>query len=154
MKKRIPWGEFAFLGMILCYVGYYFFSVKGYASKAVLWPYCLMAACVVAVVAVAVELLQKAPEREDTAPEQISVGAWIKAKSPIFVVIAAFVLYALLLKKLGLHLCNFLISFGLVLYLSKRKWRTALVAAVLITLAFYLVFDLALGLRLPKCKLF
>ena len=57
-------------------------------------------------------------------------------------------------QTLGLHLCNFLLSFFLVYYLSKGKWKTALITAVCITLAFYLIFDLSLGLRLPKGKLF
>lgn len=73
---------------------------------------------------------------------------------PIFVIIASLLCYALLLKTLGLHLCNFLLSFFLVYYLSKGKWKTALITAVCITLAFYLIFDLSLGLRLPKGKLF
>ena len=72
----------------------------------------------------------------------------------IFVIIASLLCYALLLKTLGLHLCNFLLSFFLVYYLSKGKWKTALITAVCITLAFYLIFDLSLGLRLPKGKLF
>lgn len=154
MKKKIPWGEFGFLGAIVCFVAYYYFSVRGYALKATLWPYFLMAACSVMVVFVAVEILRKAPQAEEPARKKVTVLQWFKEKSPIFVVIFAFVLYALLLKKLGLHLCNFLISFGLVLYLSKGKWKTALITACVMTAAFYLVFDLALGLRLPKFKLF
>ena len=72
----------------------------------------------------------------------------------VFVIIAAFVSYALLLKILGLHLCNFLISFVLVFYLNRGRWRPALITACIITLSFYLVFDLALGIRLPACRLF
>ena len=149
MKKKLPWGELAFLGAVLVFVAYYFSTVKGYASKAVLWPYCLMIAAVIAVVAVGMEVLRGAPEAQEE-QSHVDVSEWVKAKMPIFVVVLAFILYTLLLKKLGLHLSNFLISFGLVCYLNKGKWKTALIAAAIITLAFFLVFDLMLGKRLPK----
>ena len=93
-------------------------------------------------------------EADQTAAEKKTLGDWFKANSPIFVIIASLLCYALLLKTLGLHLCNFLLSFFLVYYLSKGKWKTALITAVCITLAFYLIFDLSLGLRLPRGKLF
>ena len=135
MKKKLPWGEVSFLTVIVLCIAYYFFSVKGYGLKAVLWPYILMAGALLCVLFIAVELVRN-------------------ANSPIFVIIASLLCYALLLKTLGLHLCNFLLSFFLVYYLSKGKWKTALITAVCITLAFYLIFDLSLGLRLPKGKLF
>ena len=148
MKKKLPWGEVSFLTVIVLCIAYYFFSVKGYGLKAVLWPYILMAGALLCVLFIAVELVRNASaeaKADQTAAEK---------KTPIFVIIASLLCYALLLKTLGLHLCNFLLSFFLVYYLSKGKWKTALITAVCITLAFYLIFDLSLGLRLPKGKLF
>ena len=155
MKRKLPWGEFLFLGVILCYIVYYFMSVKGLSTKAVLWPYCLMIATVIIVVGVAVELLRSAPvEEAKQETSHLSAGQWIKRETPVFVIILSFILYTLLLNVLGLHLCNFLLTFFLVLYLNKGKWKVALLAAAIITLAFFLVFDLTLGIRLPKFDLF
>lgn len=157
MKKKLPWGEVSFLTVIVLCIAYYFFSVKGYGLKAVLWPFILMAGALLCVLFIAVELVRNASaeaKADQTAAEKKTLGDWFKANSPIFVIIASLLCYALLLKTLGLHLCNFLLSFFLVYYLSKGKWKTALITAVCITLAFYLIFDLSLGLRLPKGKLF
>ena len=148
MKKKLPWGEVSFLTVIVLCIAYYFFSVKGYGLKAVLWPYILMAGALLCVLFIAVELVRNASaeaKADQTAAEKKTLGDWFKANSPIFVIIASLLCYALLLKTLGLHLCNFL---------RKGKWKTALITAVCITLAFYLIFDLSLGLRLPKGKLF
>lgn len=153
MKKSLPWGELGFLAAILCYVVYYFATVREYSYKAKFWPELLMAAAVILVGVVAVSIIKNAPEK-DAAAEGVSLKEWVKAKSPILVVIVSIIVYTVLLKKLGLHLCNFLLSFFLVLYLTKGKWKTALVTAVILTLSFYLVFDFALGMRLPKFKLF
>ena len=156
MKKRIPWGEFIFLAVILAYVAYYFFSVRGYSHRAVLWPFCLMGAMLAAVAAVGVEIMKKAPPAAEGTQgvEKPMLRQLLLKNAPVFVIIAAFVSYALLLKILGLHLCNFLISFALVFYLNRGRWGPALITACIITLSFYLVFDLALGIRLPACKLF
>ncbi|MCI9587732.1 MAG: hypothetical protein HFF60_07170 [Oscillospiraceae bacterium] len=155
MKKRIPWGEFIFLAVILAYVAYYFFSVRGYSHRAVLWPFCLMGAMLAAVAAVGVEIVKKAPTAEGTqSVEKPALRQLLLKNASVFVIIAAFVSYALLLKILGLHLCNFLISFVLVFYLNRGRWRPALITACIITLSFYLVFDLAMGIRLPACRLF
>ena len=162
MKKKLPWGELAFLLAILGYVLYYFLSVKGYGSRAVMWPYVLMVGTVLAVVAVAVEVIRKAPAKEEgPAPaegeetgKKTGFKAFLANSASTLVIIVSFIIYTLLLKKLGIHLCNFLLSFFLVLYISKGKWLTALIAAAVVTLSFYLVFGLALGLRLPKFKLF
>lgn len=117
-----------------------------------------MAGALLCVLFIAVELVRNASAEAKAGPrrppEKKTLGDWFKANSPIFVIIASLLCYALLLKTLGLHLCNFLLSFFLVYYLSKGKWKTALITAVCITLAFYLIFDLSLGLRLPKGKLF
>ena len=142
MKKKLPWGEVGFLTVIVLCIAYYFFLVAG---------------ALLCVFFIAVELVRNPSaevEAGQTATEKKTLGDWFKANSPIFVIIASLLCYALLLKTLGLHLCNFLLSFFLVYYLSKGKWKTALITAVCITLAFYLVFDLSLGLRLPKGKLF
>lgn len=156
MKKKAPKGELVFLGAVLVYVAWYFWSVRGYAMKAKLWPCCLMAAAVVAVVNVALELWRKAPREDDTADSQSIPTLWeqLQSKLPVLVIIISFAVYALLLKTLGLHLCNFLLVFTLVLYLTKGKWKQAVLTAALMTLGFYLVFDLALGMRLPRFKLF
>ena len=45
MKKKLPWGEVSFLTVIVLCIAYYFFSVKGYGLKAVLWPYILLGLC-------------------------------------------------------------------------------------------------------------
>ena len=139
MKKKLPWGEVSFLTVIVLCIAYYFFSVKGYGLKAVLWPYILMAGALLCVLFIAVELVRNASaeaKADQTAAEKKTLGDWFKANSPIFVIIAS------------------LLCFFLVYYLSKGKWKTALITAVCITLAFYLIFDLSLGLRLPKGKLF
>lgn len=155
MKKKIPWGEFVFLAVILCYAAYYFLSVRGYSYRAVLWPCCLMIALAAAVVAVGVEVVKKAPPAEESGgARDRGRRRLLRENAPILVIIAAFVSYTLLLKVLGLHLCNLLLSFCLVLYLSRGKVKTALITAAVITLSFYLVFDLALGIRLPGFKLF
>lgn len=158
MKKKLPLGELGFLLAVILCVSYYFFSVKGYGLKAVLWPYFLMVGILLCVAVIALELLRNASaQTEDVSAQeaepQQTFGEWFRAKSPIFVIIVSFVCYTLLLKTLGLHLCNFLLSFFLVYYLSKGKWKTAIITAACITLAFYLVFDMTLGLRLPKFKL-
>ena len=161
MKKKLPWGELVFLLAILGYVLYYFLSVKGYGTRAVMWPYVLMVGTVLAVVAVAVEVIKNAPDKEEgkqvevaEADKKSAFKTFLKNSASTLVIIVSFVIYTLLLKKLGIHLCNFLLSFFLVLYISKGKWLTALIAAAVLTLSFYLVFGLALGLRLPKFKLF
>ncbi|MBO4394341.1 MAG: tripartite tricarboxylate transporter TctB family protein [Spirochaetales bacterium] len=161
MKKKLPWGELVFLLAILGYVLYYFLSVKGYGTRAVMWPYVLMVGTVLAVVAVAVEVIKNAPSKEggeatdvEATDKKSALKTFLKNSASTLVIIVSFVIYTLLLKKLGIHLCNFLLSFFLVLYISKGKWLTALIAAAVLTLSFYLVFGLALGLRLPKFKLF
>lgn len=142
------------MAAILCYISYYFITVREYSYKAKFWPELLMAAAVILVVVVATGLVRGAPAKEDAAEQSVSVKEWVRAKSPLIVVILSLVAYILLLKKLGLHLCNFLLSFFLVLYLTKGKWKTALITAAVLTLSFYLVFDFALGMRLPKFRLF
>lgn len=165
MKKKVPKGELLFLGVILLYVAYYFWSVRGYAIKAKLWPLCLMAAAVIAVINVALELWRKAPEEktsEENIPEEnvpegetgFQISELIKKKMPVLVIIVSFAVYALLLKTLGLHLCNFLLVFVMVSYLTKGNWKQAILTAAFMTLGFFLVFDLMLGMRLPKFKLF
>lgn len=154
MKKKIPWGEFVFLAVLLGYAAYYFFSVRGYSYRAVLWPCCLMAAMVAAALAVGMEVIKKAPAAEETGAEKPELRQLLLKNAPILVIIAVFICYTLLLRSLGLHLCNFLLVFCLTLYLNKGRWKTALIAACAITLSFYLVFDLALGMRLPGFKLF
>lgn len=157
MKKKLPWGEVSFLTVIVLCIAYYFFSVKGYGLKAVLWPYILMAGALLCVLFIGG---RTGPERlrgSEGGPDgrgKENPRRLVQGEFPIFVIIASLLCYALLLKTLGLHLCNFLLSFFLVYYLSKGKWKTALITAVCITLAFYLIFDLSLGLRLPKGKLF
>lgn len=144
------------MAVILGYAAYYFFSVRGYSYRAVLWPYCVMAAMAAAALAVGAELVKRAPaeEKEGEAGGRAGPGEFLRKNAPILVIIASFVCYTLLLKRLGLHLCNFLLVFCLVVYLNRGKWKTALITACVITLCFYLVFDLALGMRLPKFKLF
>lgn len=159
MKKKLPWGEFVFLAAILGFVLYFYLDIKDYGQRAVLWPYVLMVGVILAVAGVVVEIIRKAPAKEEqavqAAPEQKKTFKdMLKGAMSTLVIIVSFILYTLLLKKLGTHLCNFLLSFFLVLYISKGKWKTALIASASITLAFYLIFGLALGLRLPKFKLF
>lgn len=155
MGKKVPKGEFLFLEIILFYVAYYFWSIKEYAVKAVLWPYCLMVAAVIAVINVAIELLRKSPSNDcmEVVPT-VSPREQVKAKMPILVVIVSIIAYTLLLKTLGLHICNFLLIFFMVLYLTRGRWKLALLTAAVMTLGFYIVFDLALGMRLPRFKLF
>lgn len=142
------------MAVILGYAAYYFFSVRGYSYRAVLWPYCLMIAMAAAALAVGTELIRKAPAAEETGAEKQGLRQCLLKNVPILVIIAAFVCYTLLLKSLGLHLCNFLLVFCLTLFLNKGRWKTALITACAITLSFYLVFDLTLGMRLPGFKLF
>lgn len=155
MKKKIPKGELLFLGVILVYAAYYFWTIRGYAMKAKLWPCCLIVAAVIAVINVALELWRKAPE-EETQQEKsdFRLKELVKEKMPVFVIIVSFTVYALLLKTMGLHLCDFLLVFVMVSYLTKGNWKQALLTAALMTMGFYLVFDLMLGMRLPQFKLF
>lgn len=106
MKKKLPWGEVSFLTVIVLCIAYYFFSVKGYGLKAVLWPYILMAGALLCVLFIAVELVRNASaeaKADQTAAEKKTLGDWFKANSPIFVIIASLLCYALLLKTLGLQ---------------------------------------------------
>ena len=158
MKKKLPWGEFAFLGCIVAFVIYYYTLVNGYGKRAVLWPYVLLVCTLIAVVAVLVELILESRGKgdvvSDAQTEKVDLKKIWKGLSSYVAIIGSFIVYIALLKKLGMHLCNFCLSFFLTLYFSKGKWKTALVFAALLTLAFYLVFGVALKIRLPKFKLF
>ena len=84
MKKKLPWGEVGFLTVIVLCIAYYFFSVKGYGLKAVLWPYILMAGALLCVLFIAVELVRNASaeaEAGQTAAEKKTLGDWFKANS-------------------------------------------------------------------------
>ena len=97
MKKKLPWGEVSFLTVIVLCIAYYFFSVKGYGLKAVLWPYILMAGALLCVLFIAVELVRNASaeaKADQTAAEKKTLGDWFKANSPIFVIIASLLCYA------------------------------------------------------------
>lgn len=153
MKKKLPWGELGFLLAILAFVLYYFFSVMGFGTRAVAWPYLLMAGTVLCVLSIAVELIRKAPQKTDS-DKKLSFALWWNGSSSSIVIIVSFTLYTFLLKELGINICNFLLSFFLYFYISKGKWKGALIAATSVAVVFYLVFGLALGIRLPKFKLF
>lgn len=70
MKKKLPWGEVSFLTVIVLCIAYYFFSVKGYGLKAVLWPYILMAGALLCVLFIAVELVRNASAEAKADPDR------------------------------------------------------------------------------------
>lgn len=60
------------------------------------------------------------------------------------------VLYSLLLRDLGFVLCTFVLAVYLYRMLESSTWTETLLAAVLTTLGFYLVFQVWLEVQLPK----
>lgn len=152
MKQTRQYGELVFLSVIFLYVIYYFLTIHSYARQATLWPFVLMGGTVLCIINVVIQIYKENKEREHQT-FCLNLSA-LKAKGPIFFIVLSFTLYTLLLKKLGLHCSNFMLCFFIVFYLNKRKWKIAAAVAVITTLCFYLVFDLALGIRFPKFNLF
>lgn len=59
-------------------------------------------------------------------------------------------LYAVLLEVVGYVVDTFLVIFILLGVIEKESWWRTLIVAAIITLAFYLLFQVWLGVRLPK----
>ena len=64
--------------------------------------------------------------------------------------IVCLLLYAVFLRDLGFLISTFALSLYLYRMLEPAKWTETLVAAVLTTLGFYLVFQVWLEVQLPK----
>ena len=154
MKKKIDWGEYLFLLAILGYLAYYLSDIRGYAFRAVFWPYCLMGAVVVLTAVVGISIYRTAPAREAAASEAANPLAGLREAKPILLVVAAVVLYALLLKPLGFSLCTFLLTLWFCWYLNRGYLKAAIVTTVCLTASLYLVFGIILDMRLPVGKLF
>ena len=150
MKQTKQYGELIFLSAVVIYVIYYFLTIHSYARQAVLWPFVLMAGTIICVVNVILEIYRENKNKEKS--EESFDFSSIKSKAPILFIIFSFTLYALLLKKLGLHLANFLLCFAIVFYL-RHNYKIAGIIAAVITVFFYLVFDLTLGINFPKFDL-
>lgn len=155
LRKNLPLGELIFLLAILCFIIYYFISIKEYGSRAVLWPYILMVTTILVSIPVIIEIFKEANHKNSQSrTEKIEGKSIVQENISTVVVIYSFLAYILSLKKLGMNLCNFCLSFFLVFFLSKGRWKTALIMASATTLFFYLVFAVALGIRFPKFRLF
>ena len=158
-KKKISWGEYLFLAVILGYLAYYFADIYGAAFRAVFWPYCLMGAVVVLVLIIGVRTYIKAPAADAVpgaeTPEQLPTAKERVAKAlPIVWIALAFAAYALLLKPLGFVVSTLALTMWLSWYLSGRRFKTALLVSVCLTGGLYLVFHVALGMKLPSGKVF
>ncbi len=68
--------------------------------------------------------------------------------------IVSFVLYILLVRLLGFILCTFALIFAQMLFLSKGKVLKALIIAAVVSVAFYVIFRVIIGARLPTFSLF
>lgn len=69
------------------------------------------------------------------------------------VILVAVVLYALLLPAAGFVLSNAVLLVALFRLVWWRSWRFIAVATVLVDAAFYLVFQVAIDVQLPKSAL-
>lgn len=158
-KKKINWGEYVFLAVILGYLVYYLADIYGAAFRAAFWPYCLMGAVAVLVLIIGVRTYIKAPVTdaapgtETTQPTPTFRERAAKAL-PIVWIAISFAAYALLLKQLGFVVSTLALTMWLSWYLGGKKIKTALLVSVCLTGCLYLVFRVALGMKLPSGKVF
>ncbi|MBI4790575.1 MAG: tripartite tricarboxylate transporter TctB family protein [Chloroflexi bacterium] len=86
-------------------------------------------------------------------PEALDESASFPSK-PIFLnvllVLASLGVYAFLMELVGYMVDTLLLAFVLVGLVEKEKWQKALVAAVLMTAGLYVIFQVILGVSLPK----
>ena len=158
-KKKINWGEYLFLVVILGYLVYYLTDIYGAAFRAVFWPYCLMGAVVVLVLIIGVRTYIKAPAADAAASEETAEHApTVRERAakalPVLWIAIAFAVYALLLKQLGFVVSTLALTMWLSWYLSGKNLKTALLVSVCLTGGLYLVFHVALGMKLPSGKVF
>jgi len=69
--------------------------------------------------------------------------------APVVAVIAALMLYALALERIGFLLCTLLFLVGLLGVLGRRNWLVAVAASACITAGSYLIFAKFLKITLP-----
>lgn len=158
-KKKINWGEYLFLAVILGYLVYYLIDIYGSAFRAVFWPYCLMGAIVLLVLAVAIRTYRKAPaadaaEGTEEPEQKLTIRERVTKALPIVWIVIAFAAYALLLKQLGFVVSTLGLTLWLSWYLSGKHLKTALLVSICLTGSLYLVFHVALGMKLPVGKVF
>lgn len=73
----------------------------------------------------------------------------LRWQRPLFATVCL-VLYSIFLRDLGFLISTFILAVYLYRMLEPTKWTETLVAAVLTTLGFYLVFQVWLEVQLPK----
>jgi len=69
--------------------------------------------------------------------------------APVMAVIAALMLYAVALERIGFLLCTLLFLVGLLGVLGRRNWLVAAAASACITAGSYLIFAKFLKINLP-----
>lgn len=154
-------GELIFLGVVLCYVGYYAYSIRDYAFRAAAWPNVLMVLLVFLSLAVIVTMFLPAGKSsgEEADGDAGTKGKpalidRLRANAPTLYIIAALLLYAALLKILGFILCTVLLVFGMTFFLSGKKIVVSVIMAAVVSVSFYVVFGVIIGARLPSFSLF
>ena len=157
MKKKADYSELAFLGAILAYEVYYAFTLRGVNYKASLWPFILMGLTSIIMIFVAADVIRTAKNakaegtsgEQEAMPSQTGLKAFIKKNQKVIVIFVALLLYAILIDYLGYIICNFIFALGISYYLG-RNIKKAVLVAIVVTVAFWLGFDVALGVRFPK----
>lgn len=85
---------------------------------------------------------QAPPDSKGTKERRAEVGTAIRF-------FGALVVYALLVSLIGFLLATFVAVGGMLRLFFSYSWRRAILYAGILTLACYLIFDLALGVNLP-----
>ena len=68
----------------------------------------------------------------------------------IFLTLAAMLVYVVILNWLGFVLSTFVLMIFLVWAVGRARWHVSLITALSITIASYLLFEVALDAQLPK----
>jgi len=90
---------------------------------------------------------------ENINPKKKDKASPFKNKAGILrsgLVIAGLVFYALVITKLGYLLTTLILVLYLMGVVARDKIKTTVITAVCVTLMLFLIFDVALGVRLPK----
>ena len=82
------------------------------------------------------------------APQQETGGKTNVVK--VALVLLALFLYILLIEKLGFILVTLLLFLFLLAVIEKKRWSLAVLVSVAVTVAAYLIFEMALQSQLPK----
>lgn len=94
-------------------------------------------------------LLVDAWRRPAAQDKDASFPDW-QAFIKVVLVLIGLGVYAFLIEIVGYILDTLLLAFLLLGVVEREKWQTALGVAVLITVALYLIFQVILGVSLPK----